>query len=70
MSEITIDLADAKEIALEAKINKLDEFMDRYLLVLAENNKLKKLQVSDRTCILDLHEKIEALEARLKRIKK
>jgi len=70
MSEITIDLADAKEIALEARINKLDQFMDNYLTVLAENNRLKKLQVSDRKCIQELHAKIEVLDARLKRIKK
>ena len=36
----------------------------------AENNHLKKLQLSDRICISELHEKIEVLEARLKRIKK
>lgn len=70
MSEITIDLENAKEIAIEARINKLDEFMDNYLRILAENNHLKKLQLSDRICISELHEKIEVLEARLKRIKK
>ncbi len=66
----TININQSKEIALEARINKLDEFMDRYIQVSAENNRLKTLQVSDRKCIQELYAKIEVLDARLKRIKK
>lgn len=70
MTEITIDIKQAKEIALEARINKVDTFMDKYLYVLAENNRLKRLQVSDRKRIQDLLAEIEELNARLKKVKK
>ncbi len=46
--------------ALETRLNE-------NIRLTAENNRLKRLQLSDRTCIRELHEKIEVLEARLKR---
>jgi FtsZ-binding cell division protein ZapB len=70
MTEITIDMKKAKETALESRIKKIDTFMDKYLYVLAENNRLKKLQVSDRERIQDLLGKIEELDVRLKKVKK
>lgn len=70
MTEITIDMKKAKEIALESRINKVDTFMDKYLYTLAENNRLKRLKVSDRERIQDLLAKIEELDARLKKVKK
>ena len=49
--------------ALETRLNE-------NIRLTAENSRLKKLQLSDRTCIRDLHEKIEVLEARLKEVRK
>ena len=47
---------------------KMEAKLNDNIRLSAENNRLKRLQVSDRTCIRELHEKIEVLEARLKRI--
>ena len=49
--------------ALETRLNE-------NIRLTAENSRLKKLQLSDRTCISELHEKIEVLEARLKEVRK
>lgn len=47
---------------------KMEARLNDNIRLSAENSRLKKLQLSDRTCIRELHEKIEVLEARLKRI--